>query len=413
MSGIHCPHCDARIETDARYCPRCGGVLEAAVRCPACGAATQAGNRFCAKCGHPLPDVAAAGFQPMPPRPAESLGGAAGQGPEDALTRRLEDRLKGVESRLENRLSRLGGAPPPASAPGAPAQRMASAPGRAPLIHQAELGALLELDPSEARQAAALVMNSRMVDNNVVYRKRVNTISFFFAEGDDSVNAFATDQPVGLSDGSQIKPPALVFCGGLARAFHLGAAAMAVYLNTRDEMILRQTFREMGQVIIQAGGDLTHDDYFELVGAQLIPIVSEQLQRGQERFVSLAQSIRMSMDMEVIAHEVGHVVLCHTLGRPVNYDVSRNQEREADSVASSILSTCPYREYHFLGQVLGNIIFVWMEQLPDSAPQATTHPLSRERFANAFNSNSDAAREADEAFGLSRRKLEQLLPDGA
>src|ERR687890_2257828 len=54
---MHCPHCDADNARDARFCGRCGHLLQTA--CPACGADTIAGQLFCTACGHDLARPAA------------------------------------------------------------------------------------------------------------------------------------------------------------------------------------------------------------------------------------------------------------------------------------------------------------------------------------------------------------------
>ena len=55
------------------------------------------------------------------------------------------------------------------------------------------------------------------------------------------------------------------------------------------------------------------------------------------------------------------------------------------------------------------MIFAWVEHAAH-AGGATSHPVARERFLNAIQSNSEAAREAAEDFGLSRERLSKLSP---
>jgi len=162
----------------------------------------------------------------------------------------------------------------------------------------------------------------------------------------------------------------------------------------------------MGRKVSQRGGSLDVPSSIEIFRATMLPEISDD----EERFVSLARSYAAAMDMFVVAHEAGHLALGHTLGRALNYDVSRNQEREADSFASSALSTSPFREYLFLGQVFVTIVFAWVEAAA-RARQAGTHPLARERFLHAIESNSQAAREAAEEFGLTRESLMEMLPN--
>jgi 3-oxoacyl-[acyl-carrier-protein] synthase III len=56
-----------------------------------------------------------------------------------------------------------------------------------------------------------------------------------------------------------------------------------------------------------------------------------------------------------------------------------------------------------------SVVFAWMEAA-SAREHATTHPMSRERFQNAIESNSEAAKEVFNATGLSRDDLTSLLP---
>lgn len=279
-------------------------------------------------------------------------------------------------------------------------------------VHPQELQGLLHADAGQLNQAAGFVFQSPFIQNNSLYRSRVAAVTFGFLAGDPTVNAFATEHPLSLSEGSRIQPPAIVFFAGLATAVRLAAAALAMHLRSRggglfyaDPWGLPGFFRRLGETIIQSRGRLATTTAEQL----LTSLVAPALQAGEERFVSLARSYAAAMDMFVVAHETGHLALGHTLGQTLNYDVSRNQEREADSFASSALSTSPFREYLFLGQVFVTIVFAWA----DAATQherPSTHPLSRERFMNALQANSTAAAEVAEDFGLTADRLLELLP---
>jgi hypothetical protein len=164
----------------------------------------------------------------------------------------------------------------------------------------------------------------------------------------------------------------------------------------------------MGGVLVRTGGMFDVDASLDIFRRTVVA----KMPRPDERFVSLARSLSASMEMFVVGHEAGHIAYGHTLGQQHNYDVSRNQERDADSFASSALSTSPFREYLFLGQVFVTLIFAWVDHAGRSR-NPTTHPLGRERFLNAMASNSEAAKEAAEQFGLTRERLEELLPPKA
>ena len=167
-------------------------------------------------------------------------------------------------------------------------------------------------------------------------------------------------------------------------------------------------FGHLGEIIVRGKG-LPLSDAEEIFKNKLADTVVHLLQEHQARFISHAQSFRFSMYLWVIAHEMGHISHDHAKHAGENLDIIRNHERDADNFASSVLSTCPYREYHFLGQMLALALFVWVDHLA-SNDKPSTHPLARERFENTFASNSQAAKDAEQDFGLSKVKLLELLP---
>ena len=102
-----------------------------------------------------------------------------------------------------------------------------------------------------------------------------------------------------------------------------------------------------------------------------------------------AKSISAGLMLGIIAHECGHQSLGHVLktGETVNLDISRNQEREADSFASSVISSSPFGEYILAGTLFW--YYALANQQRDS--NETTHPLAKERFENYVRSNKALA----------------------
>lgn len=49
-----CPHCEAPLSSNAKFCPECGTPLKVRENCPACGAKFTPGSKFCAECGEKL-----------------------------------------------------------------------------------------------------------------------------------------------------------------------------------------------------------------------------------------------------------------------------------------------------------------------------------------------------------------------
>jgi Zn-dependent protease with chaperone function len=114
------------------------------------------------------------------------------------------------------------------------------------------------------------------------------------------------------------------------------------------------------------------------------------------------------MMAQVIGHELGHIALGHTLGTSANLEVSRNQEREADSFASSVLSTCPFGEYLVAGPVVWELIWVWCEHAGNRRI-AATHPLSKERLMEFIRANKDES----EAIGMCESTIREFMPPGS
>jgi hypothetical protein len=163
-------------------------------------------------------------------------------------------------------------------------------------------------------------------------------------------------------------------------------------------------------MIVSNEGKLPFEETARVFEGILVPLLDEVAGRGEEDFVHYAPSFRASLYMFVIAHEMGHIAYGHTLGKSSNYSVSRAQEFDADSFAAQTLSACPYSEYHFLAQVLVTITFAWVEHAA-RVKQASTHPLSVERFRQMLrDADNRAEQEVADQFGITRADLEGLLP---
>ncbi|MCZ7666562.1 MAG: zinc ribbon domain-containing protein [Chloroflexi bacterium] len=46
-----CPHCEAPLNCRPKFCPECGGKLEATKFCQECGAKMSPNAKFCGECG--------------------------------------------------------------------------------------------------------------------------------------------------------------------------------------------------------------------------------------------------------------------------------------------------------------------------------------------------------------------------
>jgi len=115
---------------------------------------------------------------------------------------------------------------------------------------------------------------------------------------------------------------------------------------------------------------------------------------AEENVRKKAKSIAAGMVIGVLGHEVGHHVLGHldrTGGMAKNDEITRNQEREADSFESSVISSSPFGEYVFAGSLLWH--YALANKQEENGAVEGTHPLSLERLENLIRANPDKAKE--------------------
>lgn len=370
--------------------------------CPKCRRTNAASARFCAACG-------------------AQLSTPAKRSKWDEIDEHLDGVGDEVEAQIDAALDdvSLGTGPPTVAAADSAARAAVQpdgrrlAPGARAVLHEQQWVSLLLPEEVQVRQSASFVLSSPHVQSNPQYSSRVKALGFHYLADVPAVNAFATDQRIEIPDGPTIEPPAVVFMEGLAMVIRAAAAALAAQVRFHGGRIARpagwsldRPLRMIGRSILKQDGRFDVASSLEIFAETMEPV----LETGDERFVSLARNYSAAMEMFVVAHEVGHIAYGHTLGEQANFEVSRNQERDADSFAASVLSSSPFREHLFLGQVFVTIIFAWLDK-SGGQKQATSHPLGRERFFSALRSHQDAAREAAQQFGLSEEILVALLPD--
>ena len=358
--------------------------------CSNCQSEVSLRERKCPQCGAPL--FALSGHTDL----ASSL--------ESTLSARVEEQMRGLTERTQARMGKLsGGANPPREAPGV------SATARSTPSSATGLEALLRPQAEEFDTATGIVLASAFIQQNGDYASKARQIKFYFTANESTFNAYALKGPMQLENGAVIRPPAVVFLGGFANAIYLVSVSVTTYLKDRLDSTLRFTYQDMGRAIVASGGRFAIEDSIRIFDRLLKFKTAELLRQEGEAAFRATRALRTSMYLYTLAHEVGHIVLGHTRGDDPNLDVSRNQEREADSFAASVLSTCPDREFHFLGGALSEALLVWVHRAAGD-PAPGTHPASRERFSSFIKSNSEAAQEAAHAFGLDQRRLEGLLP---
>ncbi|MFW6388358.1 MAG: hypothetical protein ACOCY9_00490 [Desulfohalobiaceae bacterium] len=255
----------------------------------------------------------------------------------------------------------------------------------------------------ELFQISQMVMHCPHVQSNELYSQRAKQTTLVFLEEQDQVNAFAVDFPL---QEISAEPPLIVLFQGLCRACRLIALGLGLRRaenSNAPEDALRVLIREIGRSMLEQDSELS------LAAAESI-LGQMDIWKGASdtRVLQWCRSYNAAMNMGVISHELGHIALGHTLGIRVNSDVSRNQEREADSFAASVISSSPFADYMVEGMIFFWILLAWARELEHSqeALGEITHPEPRERLFDFIRAN----RELAETIGLGSKKIEGFLP---
>lgn len=275
------------------------------------------------------------------------------------------------------------------------------------LLSDLEKAGFLRPVGTRIESSYSAVVNSPHVLGNLEYRSRSRMIDFYFQHDQDVVNAFAMSPGLGNPD---LKNPSIVYFAGLANIIRVTAAAVANHhwqiqrKRYSDPHKFKDNIRSIGRRLEENRGIFSTTDTDYLVERVLFPTGVED-----DSIVFVAQNYTEAMERFVFAHELGHICYGHTMGRRDNNDISRMQERDADSFASQCFSSDTHRGTSFLGQLFVNLIFAWREERAGRS-ELTTHPAGRERFMNAIHLNPSPAKEALETLGLKIDDLIALLP---
>jgi hypothetical protein len=265
-------------------------------------------------------------------------------------------------------------------------------------------GGLKTLDTREEEilQIAAFVIKSPHVQTNRLYRQRAEATSLVYLADDPKVNAFATDvrHPEILA-----KPPMIVFLGGLANATRLASFAMASHAvldNVESWNLFAAAIQSVGQAIVAGQGTLDTETATAIYAQSGFKELA-----ANEEIIRRTRSYGAAMNMSVIAHELGHIALGHTLSLAwVPDEVSRNQEREADSFCASVAGVSPFSDHTIAGGIFWWVILTWAASAANNETRVTTHPHSRERLMDYIRANQSQAA----ALGITPESIEELLP---
>ena len=239
------------------------------------------------------------------------------------------------------------------------------------------------LTPSEAEmeQLYRYVVTAPFVAENLQYSERLKGIPFVYIATNDVVNAAAGRRLV-EKGGKKGLAFHTVFYGGAARYARLVGLAAALQDAGHKGMLSKFVAAMPRRFCARCGEEECVS--FIVENGLAAAVADEQIRLK-------AMSYSSGTIVSVLAHESGHHALGHLLSFPekANLEIDRNQEREADSFASSVISASPFGEYIFAGTLFWH--FAVAIHADGDSDVASNHPLSRERFENFVRANAEKA----------------------
>lgn len=254
------------------------------------------------------------------------------------------------------------------------------------------------------KQIAAFVFASPHVQTNIFYKQRAEKTSFVYLADNSTFNAFATDHQ---HPDINVEPPMIVLFGGIVQAIHLASMALGnkkTRDNEQSSALLVSVIRWIGARILQKHGQFDSTDF----QAALEELELNELFSDNE-ILRKARSYSAAVCMSIIAHELGHISLGHTLKttNDRNSEISRNEERQADSFSSCITSSSPFSDYLVEGGIFWWALMAWTDNVDiDRFEGETTHPNSRERLMDYIRANKDQAR----SVGIDEQSILAYIP---
>lgn len=237
----------------------------------------------------------------------------------------------------------------------------------------ASLESYLNPGPLRIRQLFEYVKNSEHVQANSQYRDSLDRVAFVYEDGNDEVNARASALDKG-GDGKSFSQE-IRFCAGAVRFARLAALGLAAELAGREGAV---------QALLAAMEPAQFGSMSSMDAAKAAERAGLEEVFADPAVRTKAESIASGMLLAVLAHESGHQALGHVFGPAANPEISRNQEREADAFASSVISSSGFGEYMFDGMLFWHYALVARDGVGDGTG---THPLARERLENLVLQN--------------------------
>lgn len=229
-------------------------------------------------------------------------------------------------------------------------------------------------------ELVTFVLSNRHLKDNPAYFVKVEETRFIYLEDDTTVNASAG------FDGDRMQPYVLLYDGYLN---FIIAVEATIQNGSRD------AFSRLGRLLL--------DKKFRFSTELLQDYLDRNASKSQVSFEKAMNSYFWT-----VAHELGHVCYDHVLGPGYDdqpLDVSRNQERDADSFADSLMASTIFKDSLFEAHLKSCVGWAVVEKVGGRV-EPGTHPLAIERLRNTIRNNSEAAKQmgvsgkwVDEIFG--------------
>lgn len=257
-------------------------------------------------------------------------------------------------------------------------------------VTPAQIRAYVTPSDAEIEQLYRYVVTAPFVTENLQYSDRLKGIPFVYVATNDVVNAVAGRRFV-EKDGKKSLAFHTMFFGGAARYARLVGLAAALQ-DAGHKKMLKKFVDAMPRRFCARCAE---DDCVEFIAANgLASAIADE--KIRQKAVSYSSGTIVS----VLAHECGHHALGHLLSfrEKRNLEIDRNEEREADSFSSSVISASPFGEYIFAGTLFWH--YAVAMQSDGASDAERNHPLSRERFENFVRANAEKAA----AMGITLKK---------
>jgi len=238
-----------------------------------------------------------------------------------------------------------------------------------------------------------MVRNSSYVAMNVEYKEKANNTTIKFDHDNNVINAYASSHNYPKHD--------IHIFAGLCYSSKMMGLALANFVENRGDNesldVLRRACDYIGEIIVNNNGEFTEMNVLagmELLNFDITPVISAE-----------ANSYWFGSILSVVGHELGHICLSHTVRGDWSNSVSRNDERQADLFAHSVVSTTPFSKYNILSTLFTEVVFAWLHKNHDGP--ATTHPHSEERIMNTINSHESLLA----GYGITKENIKTFLPN--